>query len=138
MKVYKKYHLILDTDTAEECDCQWEERNLDKKLDGIVITFADLGFWDGRKTGARVMGRNLNSILNTCGCDTGEFFTNNGNVKANLHHHDGTQHLTFRLVSFNKANKIMDMAHEGKLTWEYFRRNSKSLIGFLNEIYGWS
>ena len=47
-----------------------ERMNLDKVTDGRVICFASLGLWDGRASGYRILGRNVNEIFRT-----GEDFT---------------------------------------------------------------
>ena len=114
-----------------------ERMSLNKTLDGVIVAFADLGFWDGRTTGARKFNSNINSIIDTCGCDYIELFCGRYDVKSNLIHHDGTHHLTYRLVPYGKVNKIMEHACNGTLTFEYFRKNSESIRKYVAEIYGW-
>ena len=114
-----------------------EKMNLNKTLDGVIVAFADLGFWNGRTTGAMKFSDNLKSIIDTCDCDYIELYCNRYDVKSNLMHHDGTHHLIYRLVPHNKVNKIMEHACNGTLTFEYFRKNSKSIRKYVAEIYGW-
>lgn len=108
---------------------------LNKKVNGAIVAFADLGFWNGRRTGIKVMGNNLNSIVDVCGCDDIKLYCDRYNVKSDLTHHDGTHHLTFRLVPFNKVRTMLEKANEGSLTWEYFKKNSKSILKLVKELY---
>lgn len=114
-----------------------ERANLNKKLDGVIIAFADLGFWNGRTTGARKFNSNLNSIINTCGCDYIDLYCDRYNVKSNLYHHDGTHYLTYRLAPYNKVNEIMERAERGILTLEYVNKHTKSIRKYVAEIFGW-
>ena len=119
----------------------WVEETCDYlnvAVEGIIVAYADLGFWNGRCIGAKRMGRKLNSIIDDCGCDNGKFYTDRYNVKGVLHHHDGTHYLTYRLVTPQKVEDIMRRANWGQLTWEYFRKNSKSIRNYVAEIYGWT
>lgn len=118
----------------------WQEEVedwLDKKLDGVIIAFADLGFWDGRRIGARRMGTNLNSIINHCSCDNGKWIAGRYDIKADLHHHDGTHHLTFRLMTYGKAELALYKADCGTLSWDWFRKNSKSIKELVKENLAW-
>ena len=50
---------ILEDDSYEVSDAEWSEaielwlyderQNLDKEVDGVIVAFADLGLWDGRR-----------------------------------------------------------------------------------------
>ena len=116
-----------------------EKRNLNKTVDGIIVAFADLGLWNGRFTGAKVYTAKINSILDLCGCDDGHFYSDHRNVQSSLFHHDGTNHLTYRIAKDRKtAERIFWLADSGKLTWDYFRRNTKSLTPIVAKIYGWT
>lgn len=126
---------------SEELFLQTEDEkcNLNKTVDGIIVAFADLGLWNGRFTGAKLFTGNINSILDLCGCDNGYFYSDRYNVKASLFHHDGTNYITYRVAKDREtAERILWLAESGKLTWEYFHRNTKSLTPMVSEIYGWT
>lgn len=114
-----------------------ERMNLNKEVDGVIIAFADLGFWNGRTTGARKFNSNIKSIINTCGCDYIKLYCDRYNVKSDLMHHDGTHHLIYRVAPCDKVNKIMELAERGSLTLEYFNKNTKSVRKYVAKIYGW-
>ena len=41
-------------------DCLYDEReNLNRTdIDGVIVAFADLGFWNGRRNGGKIIGNN--------------------------------------------------------------------------------
>lgn len=40
-----------------------ERRNLDVNVDGVIIAFADLGLWNGRRKGYQIYKSNISDIL---------------------------------------------------------------------------
>lgn len=115
-----------------------EEANLNKQIEGVIVGFADLGFWDGRTTGAKRCGTNVNSILSLGGCSDGKFYCDRYNVKSALYHHDGTHYVTYRIAKDEDAvERIMERAGAGALTLDYFNRNTKTLRPYVAEVYGW-
>ena len=40
-----------------------EQSNLFKILDGRILCIADMGLWNGRRTGYKILGNNLNEVL---------------------------------------------------------------------------
>lgn len=117
---------------------QDEKRNLKKEIDGIIIAFADLGFWNGRTTGAKNFGSNISNIIDMCGCDCGKFYGDKYNIKSILYHHDGQHYCVYRIAKTKEqAQKIMDLAEQGKLTYDYFKTHTRSLKKYISKIYGW-
>lgn len=115
-----------------------EKANLNEQVDGVVVAFADLGFWNGRVTGAKRCGSNVNSVLSLEGCDDGYFYCDRYNVKSNLYHHDGTHYVTYRVAKDeDTAERIVERASTGELTLDYFNRNTKSLRPYVAKVYGW-
>ena len=118
---------------------QDERANLNKNVDGIIVAFVDLGRWNGRFTGCKVFSGKISSIINLCGCDDGRFYADRYNVKSELLHHDGANYLTYRIAKDEDvAERIANLARNGSLTWDYFRRNTKSLTPAVSEVYGWT
>ena len=125
----------------EDCE-NWlgdERCNLNKEVDGYIIAFCDLGFWDGRHNGAKYVGTNVNDILDSSyGCDYTTFYCDPYNVRFDGRHHDGSHHLLFRIAKDRDeaerlANKI---AYEG-MTEEAFRKATRSLRPYIAKVYGW-
>lgn len=120
---------ILDGLSDEEC-------NLNKQVDGVLVAYADLGLWDGRHMGARVLGDNLSDIF-SIGGDMNTWYADRYNVRCVTHHHDGTNFVLFRLAeSREKAEKIVRKVLDG-MTESAFMRATKSIVPYVNQIYGW-
>ena len=59
-------YTVSDADWAEVIDnyLSDERMNLDRQIDGVVMAFADLGLWNGRRQGYKILGHNINGIFN--------------------------------------------------------------------------
>ena len=119
---------------------QDERVNLNKELpDGcVIVCFANLGLWDGRKQGAKVMGSNLKSIINSNSCDEYEVYCDQYNVRGTGLHHDGTNTYLYRICKNNlAAKKLMYGWVYGEIDEEYIRKHTKSLRSYVAIVYGW-
>lgn len=116
-----------------------EVMNLNKKLSGRVIAIADLGLWNGRVAGYKVLGNNLNEVVQFgMSCDDREVYCDAYNVRATGHHHDGTHYVLFRELREDRdvdkfLEKIYDNEEIGTNTLNYY---TKSLRPYVAEIYG--
>ena len=91
----------VNTAVYEDIDMWFDDErlNLNKKLDGRILCIADMGLWNGRKSGYKILGNNLNEVL-TCGigCDEKEVYCDGRNVLAKGYHHDGRNYVEFREI----------------------------------------
>ena len=116
-----------------------EVMNLNKKLSGRVIAIADLGLWHGRVTGYKILGNNLNEVVQfSLSCDDREVYCDAYNVRATGHHHDGTNYVLFRELREDRdVDKFLDKIYNneeiGTNTLNYY---TKSLRPYVAEIYG--
>lgn len=129
-------------DRLADYESMWfddERMNLNKETDGVIVAIADLGFWNGRTIGIRVLKSNISSILDVCyNYDYVKVYADQYNVHAELTHHDGTHYLTFRLAKDkDTAQALEDMAVSGELTWDKAMRKTKSIVKDVNKIFGW-
>jgi len=114
-----------------------EKINLNKILDGNIICIANLGLWNGKKSGYKILSDNLNNIFDVCE-DYNEFFIDNYDVKAKCTHHDGTNYYTFREIKQDVNIDILtDKIYNGNFTQKDITRYTKSLKPYLKKIYGW-
>ncbi len=112
-----------------------ERVNLDCELPGRVLCIADLGLWDGRHSGYRLLGSNLNSIFDV---EASEWYCDAYNVRGTEHHHDGTNFYEFRLIPDGvDATPLLDALYSGEATDSLIRRYTRSLRHYVSEIYGW-
>lgn len=114
-----------------------ERANLKTDVDGYIVAFANLGMWNGRVNGAKLIGENVSDILYS-DCDYCTWFCDPYNVKLEAIHHDGTNHILYRVAeSKAQAERLVHkIAYEG-MTEEQFRRATKSLRPYVAKVYGW-
>ena len=62
----------IEQKVYEDVDTFYEDEilNLNKRLDGRILAIASMGLWDGRKTGYKILGNNLNEVVScNISCD---------------------------------------------------------------------
>lgn len=118
-----------------------ERMNLNKTLDGRVLVIADLGLWNGRKPGYKILGTNLNNIfdINSRGFEYAEFYGDGYNIKGIEHHHDGTNYYEYRVIREDRdIDKLLDAIYNGEeITRKKINYYTKSLYKDVAKIYGW-
>lgn len=118
-------------------DC--EEANLNKRLDGRILCIASMGLWNGRKTGYKILGNNLNEVL-TCGigCDEKHVYCDQYNVVAEGYHHDGRNYVEFREIREDKdVDKLLNKIYNQEpVSRTEIRRYTKSLRPYIKKLYG--
>lgn len=117
-----------------------EQANLNQET-GEIVVIADLGLWNGRVGGVKETGKyNLNVVLDYHGdVDDIEVYVENGEIRGNGYHHDGTNHYIFREVTDReKWEKLSEKIAAGeKYTEKELNSATKSLAGRACKIYGW-
>ena len=121
---------------------QWfedEQSNLSKTLDGRILAIANMGLWNGRRSGYKILGNNLNEVL-TCGigCDEKEVYCDAYNVLAKGYHHDGTNYVEFREIREDKnIENLTDKLYSGMpVTRKEINYYTKSLLPYIKQVYG--
>ena len=135
-------HSIYNTEDCRDDEFAFddERRNLDKNLDGRIVVIADLGLWDGRHWGYKTIGWNLGSVLAVAQGDDFRLYydSETDDVKMDDHHHDGTNHYTFRETRKGKdIEPLLDLIYAGKQTDEDIAKYTKPLGKYVRKIYGW-
>jgi hypothetical protein len=94
-----KDYQLTDEEWADEVylGLSDERGNLDKKVNGIIIAFADLGLWQGRRNAFQIFGNNIANILHTR-CEDAEWYGDAYNIRGILRHHDGTNYVLYRIA----------------------------------------
>lgn len=110
-----------------------EKANLDKELKNNIVVFADLGLWDGRRTGYIILdSTNLNSIFsNRCG-DITEWYVEGDDIKCADSHHDGTNIYTYRMLKDN----IDEDDFYGHFVQDVYKNMTEPIGHYVAEIYG--
>lgn len=113
-----------------------ERLNLDKEVNGVIIAFADLGLWHGRRQGYKIIGNNIADILRSS--YDAEWFGDTYNIRGVEYHHDGTNHILYRVAKdMGTVQRITEKIHDGTINEAQFRRMTRSLHPYVADIYGW-
>lgn len=139
---FEDYETTDVTDTIYEEIGMWyddEQSNLYRILDGRILAIADLGLWNGRRSGYKILGTNLNEVLTTgIGCDDKEIYCDGFNVLAKGYHHDGTNYVEFRELREDKNyDELLNKLYDNEpVTRAEIRKYTKSLLPYVKQIYG--
>lgn len=109
---------------------------------GRIIIIADLGLWNGRKTGYKLLGHDIGDCLtNFSQAEELEFYCDRYNLRSTQIHHDGVNHLLFRelrpTISSDQADNFVWKVYNGKATGRDIRRYTRSLRPYVQVVYGW-
>ena len=135
---------ITEEDVTEELynsiDLWFEDEtlNLNKELNGRILAIANSGLWDGRRSGYKILGTNLNEVLtSTIGCDEKEVYCDQYNVCALGYHHDGYNTVEFREIREDRnIDNLTDKLYSGMpVTRKEINYYTKSLRPYIKEIY---
>lgn len=117
--------------------------NLDILLNRPIIVIADLGFWNGRKSGYKVIeSGNISDCLYS-DCDYNKWYVDKyGDLRCTAVHHDGTNYYLYRSfkdsASERQINRLKDLIYEGKVCRKDILRVTDRLGDRIGRVYGWS
>lgn len=117
-----------------------ERINLDEEVDGRIIIIADLGLWNGRKQGYKILGTNISDILYERDAEYCEWYSDGYNIKGTAVHHDGTNYYEYRVIreDMNIDNLLNAILEGKKIDRKTLNRYTRSLLPDVAEIYGWN
>ena len=151
---YKEYLDLNDRDDEDPSDedaiYQWmnetndmylddERCNLNKEVDGRILVIADLGLWNGRKSGYKIIeSGNIRDILSDR-ADYIEWYGDGYNIRATAHHHDGTNNYLYRVIREDRnIDNLLDAIYNGEgITSSKLNYYTKSLYKDVANVYGW-
>jgi hypothetical protein len=115
--------------------------NLDIQLNRPIIVIADLGLWDGRKPGYKMINSgNIKDCLYTEGGYTAWYVDKLGDLRADAPHHDGTNYYLYRVfrdnISDTQIENFKNKIYSGKFTREDIVRYTKKLGDYIFQVYG--
>lgn len=85
-----------------------ERVNLNVELPTQIVCIADLGLWNGRRTGYKIIGNNIADCLYSQ-CDYNTWYVDsNGDFCCYATHHDGTNHYVYRAFKENLSETSID------------------------------
>jgi hypothetical protein len=120
-----------------------ERMNLDIQLPREIIVIADLGLWNGRVTGYKMIpSGNIKDCLYS-DCDYNEWYVDkNGDLRCTAHHHDGTNHYLYRAVkpqaTDEQVSRLQHRIYDRQATRADITRVTERLGDKIGAVYGWS
>lgn len=118
-----------------------ERSNLNKKVDGRILIIGDIGKWNGRVDGYKILGNNINEIfnINDRGFDYAEFYGDGYDIRATECHHDGTNYYLYRVIREDRnIDNLLDVIYNGEeITSSKLNYYTKSLYKDVANVYGW-
>lgn len=118
-----------------------ERRNLDIQFSQPIIVIGDLGRWNGRVTGYKMIDSgNIRDCLYADTDYTEWYVDKYGDLRANAVHHDGTNHYLYRVfkdgVTDTQIENLQDKIYNGKATRADITRVTKRLGDDIAGVYG--
>ena len=145
----EEYPEVTDPDKQYELCCALnddylddERANLSVVLPHAIICIADLGLWNGKRIGYKMIeSRNISNCLYDNDCDYCTWYVDRYNdLCFSGVHHDGRNHYLYRELrdlSDKQMENFLDKLRTGRLTRRDIRRYTTSVGIHVNKVYGW-
>ena len=117
-----------------------ERVNLNRQLSQSILIIGDLGLWNGRSNGYKMIDSgNLKDCLYT-NSDMAEWYVDKrGDLRCDAVHHDGTNHYLYRVfkdgVSETQIENLQNKIYFGKATRADITRVTRRLGDEINKVY---
>jgi hypothetical protein len=145
----------LDNDPNDENELyQWmvetnadylddERVNLNIQLPQPIIVIGDIGRWNGRVMGYKMIDSgNIKDCLYSDTDFTEWYVDKYGDLRADAIHHDGTNHYLYRVfnsgITPEQVERLQDKIYMGKATRADITRVTRRLGDEIAAVYGWS
>ncbi len=120
-----------------------ERQNLDIQFSQPIIVIGDLGRWNGRVTGYKMIDSgNIKDCLYADTDYTEWYVDKYGDLRADAVHHDGANYYLYRVlkdgVTDTQIENLQDKIYNGKVTRADITRVTKRLGDKITEVYGFS
>lgn len=132
-------NLDLDMDPELNNEYLEDERiNLNKQIDGRIIAIADIGRWNGRVNGYKLIDPNIREILYSS-ADYVVWYGDGRNIKSVQYHHDGANYIEYRVVREDRnIQNLLDAIYNGEeISRKKLNYYTRSLYPYVAKIYGW-
>lgn len=119
-----------------------ERMNLNVTLSRPIIAIANLGLWNGRRTGYQIIGSgNIRDCLYS-NCDYCKWYVDEtGEFCFTGIHHDGTNYHTYRVfrdsATDSQIEKLKDLLYDGEATQYDIDKVTKKIGRAIGKVYGW-
>lgn len=119
-----------------------ERMNLNIQLSQEIIAIADIGRWNGRRGGYKIIeSGNIADCLYS-ECEYGEWYIDEyGEFNCRESHHDGTNYITYRTFRDNitdeQREKLLDALWKGEADQTLIDKYTKRIGPEICKVYGW-
>ena len=118
-----------------------ERMNLDRQLSTPILVCADLGLWNGRKSGYRMIGSgNIKDCLDSGFTDVEWYVDRQGDLRSTAVHHDGRNHYLYRAVRERvpdwKVERLQNRLYEGTASYADIAKVTRRLGDEIAAVYG--
>ncbi len=119
-----------------------ERANLNIQVSRSIIVIGDLGLWNGRAHGYKMIeSGNIRDCLYS-DCDMNEWYVDkNGDLRCTAIHHDGTNYYLYRAfkdtATESQIERLQEKLYEGTATRQDITRVTKRLGNDIGAVYGW-
>jgi len=119
-----------------------ERINLDIQLPREIIVIADIGRWNGRFSGYKVIDSGNIKDCFYSECDMNEWFVDGkGDFRCDAYHHDGTNHYLYRtfkgIATDVQIDRLKNKIYNGTATRNDIARVTDRLGDEIGKVYGW-
>lgn len=120
-----------------------ERMNLNVQLDRPILVIADLGLWNGRRSGYKeIESGNIRDCLYADADYSTWYVDRLGDLRCDAIHHDGTNHYLYRVykdgVSESQIDLLKEKLYYGKATRADITRVTRRLGDDIAKVYGFS
>lgn len=132
------YYLMYELNNGYLDD---ERMNLDRQLSTPILVCADLGLWNGRKSGYRMIGSgNIRDCLDSGFEDVEWYVDGKGDLRSTAVHHDGRNHYLYRAVRERvpdwKVERLQNKLYEGTASYADIAKVTRRLGDEIAAVYG--
>ena len=138
MDIYEQYAMASDINWDYLDD---ERMNLNISVPNGIIAIADIGRWNGRVTGYKEIGNNINECFQFEQDGADFYVDNHGVMHGVFYDHDGTTYAVYKAwkdnITEEQKENVLDAIYNGKCTARMIRRYTRNIGGDVAKIYGW-
>lgn len=120
---------------------EWAREALNVLLDNDIVVIADLGLWNGRKFGYKVIESGNISDCLVDDSDYCEWYCDSNDLRCTAHHHDGTNHYLYRMLKVGLTERqkqtFLSKIYFGTVTPKDMTRYTKSIRPDIAKVFGW-
>ena len=116
-----------------------ERANLNEVVNGRILVIGNIGRWDGRVSGYKIIDSgNIKDILYS-ECDYVEWYGDGDNIRSVGIHHDGRNYSEYRVIREDRnIENLLDDIYDGKeISRSKLNYYTRSLYPYVAKVYGW-